>query len=51
MNYTRILFPVDSIAQLAEEQSDYPKMQVRIPANSTFLVHFSSAGVSCYILF
>ena len=38
------LFPVESIAQLLEQRSGKPKMRVRTPVWSTFLVDFSSVG-------
>ena len=44
LDKTSILFPADSIAKLVEQQSGYPKMRVRIPLKSTFLVDFSSVG-------
>ena len=44
LNKTSILFPVDSIALLAEQRSCNPEMRVRIPLKSTFLVDFSSVS-------
>ena len=41
---TSILFPVDSISQLVEQRSGYPKMRARIPLKSAFLVDFRNVG-------